>query len=307
MASKVEFVATVSLMVWSAGINQTGPCVTDLKCRHLSFIYVLPHEGKDWRPVSTLWFDQVHSQTEYSILDSESSPHSLYGQVSFSWTGVSYRHEGHPMKILNLCHTFFPWEPKLFHTNYLIDLQSPCVIFRNIISVSSWHPTYRNAINTTFLCLWCRTEDYVGKMCTVALASERSPEWRDEKFGLMDDTGYVSWAHPPLAPADMGDHILCLLPSVFPLTKWQLTGPRMDLTPGDSPSVSWPDAHVYAWHDMMFWTHACLSWESTPLIRCKGIERSGNTERTPITLMVQLKNKESWTFGCEKSLAPSWI
>lgn len=76
-------------------------------------------------------------------------------------------------------------------------------------------------------------------MCTVALASERSPEWRDEeKFGLMDDTGYVSWAHPPPAPADMEDHILCLLPSVFPLTKRQLAGPRMDLSSGGSPSVS---------------------------------------------------------------------
>lgn len=51
-----------------------------------------------------------------------------------------------------------------------------------------------------------------------------------------------------------GDHILYLmvpLPSAFPLNKLQLTGPGMDPNPGDSQSSGRPEAHVYAWHDMM--------------------------------------------------------
>lgn len=62
-------------------------------------------------------------------------------------------------KHLNLCHTLFPREPKLFHINYLIDLQSPCIRFRIIISFSSWHPVCRRAINIMFWCLWCGPED----------------------------------------------------------------------------------------------------------------------------------------------------
>ena len=124
-------------------------------------------------------------------------------------------------KHLNLCHTLFPREPKLFLINYLIDLQSPCVRFRIIISFSSWHPVCRRAINITFWCLWCGPEDSCQWNSCCGFNLWEKPWSTEMKFVLTDCSRRVSQAHPPAAPACMKDYILCprsLLPSAFSFT-----------------------------------------------------------------------------------------
>ena len=64
------------------------------RAQRLLFMSVLPCEEKYLRQVSARRLEQVRTGPEYSILDSESSLHRLYGQVSFACTGVSYWHGG---------------------------------------------------------------------------------------------------------------------------------------------------------------------------------------------------------------------